>query len=111
MTSLERLSVAGLMALSAGLGATGAVYLRPLQPAQQQTATAPVAPVPVPVVEPIRTVTWFKAHRSELDGKLALCGDNPGLGQHDPECANAGEAKDQNDIEDFVRSAPGNTKG
>ncbi len=109
MTSIERLSVAGLMALSAGLGATGAVYLRPLPPTQQQTATAPA--MPVPAVGPIRTVTWFKSHRSELDGKLTVCRDNPGLGQHDPECANAGEAKDQNDIEDFVRSAPENSKG
>jgi len=46
MTSVARLSVAGLIALTAGLGIAGAVYLRPLQPPQPQPQTeiAPVAP-------------------------------------------------------------------
>jgi hypothetical protein len=90
MTFVERLGVMGLMALSAGLGATGAVYLRPLQPAQppQQAEITPVMPRP----PPIRTVTWFKAHPAEMTAKLAACGDNPGVGRHDPECLNADEA-------------------
>jgi hypothetical protein len=87
MTPLERLSVAGLTALSAGLGATGAVYLRPAQPPQRAEA-APVAPG----APPIRTVTWFKEHPGEMSAKLAVCGDNPGVGRHDPECLNADEA-------------------
>jgi hypothetical protein len=107
MTFIERISVAGLISVSAGFGAAGVFYLRPLLLSQQQATVAPATPVLVPA-EPIRTVTWFKAHRTELRGKLALCGDNPGLGRHDPECANATEAKSQVDIEDFVHSAPAN---
>ena len=89
MTSLERLTVAALMAASAGLGATGAVYLRPLQP----TPPPVVATAPVPA--PIRAVTWFKAHPDEITQKLAACNDNPGVGMHDPECFNAQEASNK----------------
>ena len=89
MTSLERLTVAALMAASAGLGATGAVYLRPLQP----TPPPVVATAPVPA--PIRAVTWFKAHPDEITQKLAACNDNPGVAMHDPECFNASDANNK----------------
>jgi hypothetical protein len=91
MTSLERLSVAGLMALSAGLGATGAVYLRPFQPPQQ----AEIVPPPTPdqplaqARSTVRTVSYFRAHPAELEEKIRICRDNPGEGMHDPECHNA----------------------
>ena len=92
MTSVARLCVAGLIALTAGLGVAGAVYLRPLQTPQPQpqpqTEIAPVAP-PAPT---IRTVTWFKAHPNEMNAKRAACRDNQGVGRHDPECPNASAA-------------------
>ena len=90
MTSLERLTVAALMAASAGLGATGAVYLRPLQPAAPPVVTEITPPPP-----PIRTVTWFKAHPDEITQKLAACNDNPGVAMHDPECFNASDANNK----------------
>jgi hypothetical protein len=82
------------MALSAGLGATGAVYLRPLQPAQspQQAAIAPppTPDQPLAQVRPtVRTVSYFRAHPAELEEKIRVCRDNPGEGMHDPECHNA----------------------
>jgi hypothetical protein len=97
MTSVARLSVAGLLALTAGLGIAGAVYLRPLQPPQPQPQTeiAPVAP-PAPT---IRTVTWFKAHPNEMNAKRAACRDNQGVGRHDPECPNASAAGLQLDVD------------
>jgi hypothetical protein len=97
MTSVARLSVAGLIALTAGLGIAGAVYLRPPQPPQPQPQTeiAPVAP-PAPT---IRTVTWFKAHPNEMNAKRAACRDNQGVGRHDPECRNASAAGLQLDVD------------
>ena len=35
----------------------------------------------------------FLAHRSELQGKMAACRDNPGDAKHDPECENAYQAR------------------
>ena len=99
MTSIERLSVAGLMALSTGLGVTGAVYVRPLLPAQQtpiQAEIVPFVPAPPP---PVRTVSWFKAHPPEMHGKIEVCRDNPGEGRNDPECLNAEEASSKLSME------------
>ena len=93
MTSIERLTVAALMAASAGLGATGAIYLRQLQPTPPPVVA--VAPVPAP----IRTVTWFKQHETEMREKLGACNDNPGVAMHDPECFNASDANDKIGLE------------
>jgi len=94
--------VGAQLAASAGYRAGSAVYLRPLQP-QQQTAIAPVMPPPAPV-QPIRTVTWFEAHQDEMRAKVALCDDNPGLGQHDTECPNALAAKLDVGFDNFINS-------
>jgi hypothetical protein len=99
--------MAGMMALSAGVGATGAVYLRPVQPTQQPpVAIAPPAPIapPVEVVRTVRTVSWFKSHQAEMRSKVALCNDNPGVGHHDPECLNALEAKQHVEFSNFINS-------
>ncbi|MGD0108677.1 MAG: EexN family lipoprotein [Rhodopila sp.] len=82
---------AALMALSAGLGAGGAVYMRPLQPPQPSVAIAPS----MPTAHPIRTVTWFKEHEPEMAEKQAACDDNPGGTAGDPECTNAEAASEQ----------------
>lgn len=104
MTPMERLSVAALMAVSAGAGVTSAIYLRPLQPTQQQQAVAPpVLPPPIQV-RPVRTVTWFVEHRSELRSKLAQCNDNPGSGASDPECLNVETAKQKVDAADLIKA-------
>lgn len=101
MTSIERLAVTGLMALSAMGGATAAVYVRPLQPPQQIAGVTPMPQAqPAPTV---RTVTWFKDHSAERKQKLALCRDNPGLGQLDPECLNAEHAASEVSFEAFIK--------
>ena len=89
--------VAALMALSgAAGGSASAVYLRPLQPPQQQTATVP-PPAPVQTPAPaIRTLSWFMAHDAERAAKMAACADNPGVARlGDPECDNAFNARDR----------------
>jgi len=91
MTSTERLAVAALMALSAGAGATGAIYLRPLQPPGQTAMAVPEQPAP-PKPHAIRTVSWFKAHEDEIHREIVACRDNSGMGDNDPECANASDA-------------------
>ena len=93
---------AALMAASAGVGAGSVVYLRPLQPAQQQQAATPPPPAPVPA---IRTVSWFEAHEAERAAKMAACADNPGVGQHDPECLNAGRAAENIGHRNFQAAA------
>jgi hypothetical protein len=99
VTYIERLSVAGLMALSAALGATGAVYVRPLQPTlppQQAMVVPPPVASPVPPqpakVATLRDIPWFLAHQEEMHAKTAACDANPGVAFHDPECENATEA-------------------
>jgi hypothetical protein len=86
VTSIERLIVGGLMALSAGAGATSAVYLRPLQPPSQTATALPAQP------RAVRTVSWFKAHQEEMLRQNSACADNPGMGANDPECVNASDA-------------------
>jgi hypothetical protein len=103
MTSMERLSVAALMVVSAGAGVTSAIYLRPLQPTQQQAVAPPVLQPPIQV-RPVRTVTWFVEHRSELRSKLAQCNDNPGVGASDPECLNVETAKQKVDAADLIKA-------
>ena len=105
MTSLKLPTVVVLMAMSAGIGASGVVYLRPLQPPPQQTAMAPPAP-PVQIKPPpaVRTVTWFTEHQDEMRAKAALCNDNPGVGQHDPECTNALAAKSDVGFDALINS-------
>jgi hypothetical protein len=93
--------VAALMALSGAAGFGSAVYLRPLQPPQQQAATVP-PPAPVPA---IRTVSWFEGHEAERAAKMAACADNPGVGQHDPECLNAGRAAENIGHRNFQAAA------
>jgi hypothetical protein len=81
---------AALLAIGAAGGYGSAVYMRPLQPPQQQATAIPV-PAPVPV---IRTRSWFRARDAERDAKLAACRDNPGVAlMGDPECANADAAR------------------
>jgi len=107
MTSLKLPTVAALMALSAGIGG-GVVYMRPLHPTQQQppVAMAPPAPVapPADVVHAVRTVTWFKEHQNDMRSKAALCDDNPGVGQNDPECQNAQAAMLDVSLDNFIKS-------
>jgi hypothetical protein len=40
----------------------------------------------------VRTVSWYMAHRPEMNAKVAACKDNPGGALSDPECENAGQA-------------------
>jgi hypothetical protein len=92
---------AALVAMGAAGGYGSAVYLRPLQPPQQQAVTVP-PPVQVPV---IRTVSWFKANEAERTAKLKACADNPGVGQHDPECTNASRARSEISYDKFINAA------
>jgi hypothetical protein len=91
MTSIERLAVAALMTLSAGAGATGAIYLRPLQSPKQTAIAVPGQPA-LPKPHAVRTVSWFKAHADEIHQEIVACRDNSGMGNNDPECANASDA-------------------
>jgi hypothetical protein len=91
---------AALVAMGAAGGYGSAVYLRPLQPLQQQAATAP-PPAPVPA---IRTVSWFAAHAAERGVKLTACDDNPGVGRLDPECANAARARADAGYDRFLKA-------
>jgi hypothetical protein len=52
------------------------------------------------------TVAWYQAHPDQIKEKLAACNNNPGTARQDPECSNAESAKDNNDIDSFINSAP-----
>jgi hypothetical protein len=68
-------------------GAGGTLYLtKAAAPAltQQDGAAAP---------HPVRTVSWFKAHKTEARQKNAECDDNPGAAMRDAECINADQAR------------------
>ena len=83
-----------LMATSAGVGAGSVVYMRPLQPPQQQAVAVPQSPLPAPPPA-IRATAWFEAHDAERKAKMAACHDNPGVSRlGDPECDNAFNARD-----------------
>jgi hypothetical protein len=93
---------AALMAASAGVGAGTVVYMRPLQPSQQQAVAAPQqqAAVPVPTqggpAPAIHTLSWYMAHDAEREAKVQACTDNPGASRlGDPECDNAFYARDR----------------
>jgi hypothetical protein len=95
---------AALLAMGAAGGYGSAVYMRPLQPPQQQAAAAPPpAPAPAPV---IRTVSWFKGHDAERTAKLEACADNPGVARTgDPECTNARVAQKDIGYDRFIKAA------
>lgn len=87
-----------LACIAAGAGGTG--YLtRGTSPAppQQNAAAAP---------HPVRTASWFEAHRMEMTQKYASCNDNPGGAMVDPECQNAATAKERTDLKEFLAGAP-----
>jgi hypothetical protein len=92
---------AALMAASAGVGAGSVVYMRPLQPPQQQQQAISVPqPTPEAPAPSIRTLAWFKTHDAERIAKVAACADNPGVARlGDPECDNAFYARDEISID------------
>ena len=55
---------------------------------------------------PLRTVSWYRQHQSDLKQKLAACNDNPGAAMTDMECQNAAEAKSQIDMDEFQGKQP-----
>jgi hypothetical protein len=54
----------------------------------------------------VRTVAWYQAHPDQIKEKLATCNSSPGTAMHDPECFNAESAKENSDIDRFIKSAP-----
>jgi hypothetical protein len=94
-----------MMVAASGLGAGGAIYFRPTPQPQPQPQQAIVPPLPPAIkIEPVRTVSYFMAHRQEMHKKLALCSDNPGIGASDPECLNVETAKQKTDAEDVIKA-------
>jgi hypothetical protein len=96
--------------LIVAIGAAGAVYYsRNGAPAVTNSiAPAPHAPnhtfiVPRPSVH---TVAWYQAHPDQAKEKLATCNNSPGTAINDPECRNAATAKENNDLDNFIKSAP-----
>ncbi|MFZ3236933.1 MAG: EexN family lipoprotein [Stellaceae bacterium] len=55
---------------------------------------------------PVRTVSWYRQHQSDLKQKLAACNDDPGAAMTDVECQNAAEAKSQIDMDEFQGKQP-----
>lgn len=55
---------------------------------------------------PMRTVSWYRQHQSDLKQKLAACNDDPGAAMTDVECQNAAEAKSQIDMDEFQGKQP-----
>lgn len=92
--------ISAMMVLSAGLGAGGAVYMRPLQPPQPFVAIES----PAVMAHPTRTVTWFMAHEQEMAVKQAACDDNPGGTAGDPECPNAETASQKLSMERAIEA-------
>ena len=41
----------------------------------------------------VQTVEWYQAHETERKAMVAECKNNPGEGQSDPNCINAGQAQ------------------
>ena len=79
-------------------GAGSASYLtNPPVPAQQGSEAAP---------HPVRTVSWYEAHRPEMNQKFASCNDNPGGALFDPECQNALDAKGHIGMAGFIKGPP-----
>jgi hypothetical protein len=66
-------------------------------PVQQDAAAVP---------PPVRTVSWFAAHPSEMRQKFAACNDNPGGAMTDPECENALTAREHTGLADSFPEAP-----
>ena len=60
----------------------------------------------VAAASPVRTVSWYRQHQSDLKQKLAACNDNPGAAITDAECQNAAEAKSQIDMDEFQGKQP-----
>lgn len=96
--------------LCVAIGVGGALYYA-------RNAASPVsigAPVPglgakqtsVVSPPPVHTVSWYQAHPDQIKIKLATCNDNPGTAINDPECYSAASAKENNDINRFIESAP-----
>jgi hypothetical protein len=98
MSPYERLGVVALVIGTGSVCTVGTIYLRP-------AAGPTVAPAPIVamVPAPIRTVSWFKAHRDELREKYVACKDNPGQGRTDPECDNVVEAKLAAGSDDLIK--------
>ena len=81
-------------------GAGGTWYLtKAASPALTQQHVAPVS-------HPVRTVSWFESHQSEMNQKLDACNDNPGGAMTDPECQNALDAKSHIDTDRSLAGAP-----
>ncbi len=84
----------------AAAGAGGTWYFTRVAsptPAQQSATAMP---------PPVRTVSWFEAHPSEMRQKFAACNDNPGGAMADPECVNASDANDHVSLSRMLRGAP-----
>ena len=96
--------------LFVAIGAGGALYYAS-NGARQVTSSAAVPAVgenQTFVVPPpsVHTVAWYQAHPAQIKLKLAACNNSPGTAMHDPECYNAESAKENNDIDRFIKSAP-----
>ena len=98
---LSRVSlILACFAAGVGTGAGGTWFLtRPaFSPGPQQDAAV--------VPRPVRTVSWFEAHPSEMKQKYAACNDNPGGAMTDPECENALAANDHLGLAEILKGAP-----
>lgn len=60
----------------------------------------------VAAAAPMRTVSWYRQHQSDLKQKLAACNDDPGAAMTDVECQNAAEAKSQIDMDELQGKQP-----
>jgi hypothetical protein len=82
-------------AICIGGAGDGAGYFSRNGPGMAEAAAAPV-----------RTVSWYRQHQSDLKQKLVACNDNPGAAITDVECQNAAEAKSQIDMDEFQGKQP-----
>ena len=100
MFRASRLSQVSLCLACFAAGAGSTWYITRVAsptPVRQEAAAAP---------HPVRTVSWFQAHPSEMRQKFAACNDNPGGAMADPECENAATAKEHIDFKEFLAGAP-----
>jgi hypothetical protein len=93
--SRQVLMVAAVCIATAGYGAWH--FSRSAVPVGEGGGTRRVADVrenPTFAVPPpsVRTVSWYMAHRPEMNAKVEACKDNPGGALSDPDCENAGQA-------------------
>lgn len=97
--------------LFVAIGAGGTLYYarHGAHPAVSSTAASGDASNQLLAVSPARsvhTVAWYEAHPDQIKEKLAACNNTPGTAMHDPECYNAGTAKENDDLDHFINSAP-----